>query len=154
MNESRELPEPRFTDDRRYHIRVLAIACAVCVLAFLLDERADGRVCVRRFSAIPLPQSCVSRAWLGLNCPGCGLTRSIVHLAERDWRGSWRAHRLGWLLALIILIQIPYRLLAIRRGARGPLIAPRWQAVLGYALIALLFGNWLVELAAGRATAG
>ncbi len=52
-------------------------------------------------------------------------------------------------MALVIALQIPYRLLALRRPDR-PLIGPRWQAVLAYALIALLLGNWLVELAAGR----
>ena len=52
-------------------------------------------------------------------------------------------------MAVVIALQIPYRLLALRRLDR-PLFAPRWQAVLAYALIALLLGNWLVELAAGR----
>jgi hypothetical protein len=51
----------------------------------------------------------------------------------------------------VITLQIPYLLLALRRPDR-PLLAPRWQAALGYALIALLLGNWLVELAAGRVT--
>ena len=56
---------------------------------------------------------------------------------------------LGVVMAMVIAFQIPYRLLAMRRLDR-PLIGTRWQVVLGYALIALLLGNWLVELAAGR----
>jgi len=131
------------------HRQVLAIACAVGVLAFALQELPDGRVAVRGFSRVPLPQTCASRAWLGLRCPGCGLTRSIIHLAEGDWRASWHNHRLGGLMAVVIALQIPYRLLALRRSSR-PLIAPRWQLVLSYALIALLVGNWLVDLVAGR----
>ncbi|MFI5454671.1 MAG: DUF2752 domain-containing protein [Isosphaerales bacterium] len=127
------------------HRQVLAVACAVGVLAFALQELPDGRVALRGFPRVPLPQTCGSRAWLGLKCPGCGLTRSIIHLAEGDWRASWHNHRLGGLMAVVIALQIPYRLLALRRTSR-PVIAPRWQTVLSYALIALLVGNWLVDL--------
>jgi len=133
----------------QHHRQVLAIACAVGVLAFALQEVPDGRVTVRGFPQLPLPRTCASQAWLGIRCPGCGLTRSIIHLAGGDWRASWRDHRLGGLMAVVIALQIPYRLLALRRTAR-PLIAPFWQAVLSYGLIALLLGNWLVDLMAGR----
>ena len=44
----------------------------------------------------------------------------------------------------MIALQIPYRLLALRRPER-PLFSIRWQAVMGYALIALL----VRELAGG-----
>jgi Protein of unknown function (DUF2752) len=134
------------------HRAMLAIACAAGILAFALQKLPGGQVSFRGLARIPLPQTCFSRSWLGLKCPGCGLTRSIIHLAEGDWEASWRNHRLGSLMAVVILVQIPYRLLALRRLDR-PLIGPQWQAVLAYALIALLLGNWLVELAAGRLTA-
>jgi hypothetical protein len=135
----------------RRHRQVLAIACAVWVLAFALQELPDGRVSFRGLSQIPLPQTCASRAWFGRRCPGCGLTRSIIHLAEGDWGASWQDHRLGGLMAVVIAFQIPYRVLSLRRPDRL-LIGPRWQALLGYALIALLMGNWLVDLVAGRVT--
>jgi hypothetical protein len=133
----------------RRHREMLAMACAVGILAFALQELPDGRVSFRGLTRIPLPETCFSRSWLGLKCPGCGLTRSIIHLAEGDWEASWRNHRLGGLMALLIAIQIPYRLLALRRSDCRS-IGPHWQAVLAYALIALLVGNWLVELAAGH----
>jgi Protein of unknown function (DUF2752) len=134
------------------HREVLVIACVVWVLAFLLVEVPGGRVAVRGFSQFPLPETCTSRTWLGVKCPGCGLTRSIVHMAEGDWRASWHAHRLGFLMGVVIAFQVPYRLLSLRRPEH-PLIAPRVQAILGYALIALLFANWLVEAVAGRVIA-
>ena len=133
----------------RLHREMLAIACAVGLLAFALQELPGGQIAFRGLTRIPLPQTCFSRSWLGIKCPGCGLTRSIIHLAEGQWEASWRSHRLGSLMALVIALQIPYRLLALRRLDR-PLIGTHWQAVLAYALIALLLGNWLVELAAGR----
>jgi hypothetical protein len=56
-------------------------------------------------------------------------------------------------MAVVIAFQIPYRLFALRRLDR-PLIETRWQVVFAYALIALLMGNWLFDLAAGRLDAG
>jgi hypothetical protein len=131
------------------HREVLFISCVVWLLAFLLHELPDGRVAVRGLPQFPLPQTCMSRAILGLRCPGCGLTRSIIHLGEGDWRASWHDHRLGGLLGIVIALQIPYRLYALRRPER-PLTLSRWQAAMGYALIALLLGNWLLDVAAGR----
>ncbi len=131
------------------HRQVLAIACGVGVLAFSLQEAPDGRVSVRGFPQLPLPQICASRAWLGIRCPACGLTRSIIHLAEGDWRASWRSHRLGALVAVVFALQLPYRLLVLRRSARRS-IAPFPQTIVLYGLIALFVANWLVDLVAGR----
>jgi hypothetical protein len=136
----------------RRHRQVLAIACGVWVLAFALQVLPEGRVSFRGLPMIPLPQACFSRSWLGLKCPGCGLTRSIIQLAQGNWLASWQEHRLGALTAIVITLQIPYRLVALRRPDR-PLFSPGWQAALGYALIAFLVGNWLVDLAAGWVTA-
>jgi hypothetical protein len=131
------------------HREVLLVSCAVWLLAFLLHELPNGRVAVRGLPQFPLPQTCMSRALLGVRCPGCGLTRSIIHLAEGDWRASWHDHRLGGLLGIVIALQIPYRLYALRRPER-PVLAVSWQAALGYILIGLLFGNWLLDVAAGQ----
>src|SRR5262245_43075202 len=110
---------PGTSDDQvRHHRVVLTVACAVCALAFALTVRPDGRVVVRGFPQYPLPPSCASRSLLGLKCPGCGLTRSVVDVAQGQWRASWRDHRLGGLIAAVIVLQIPYRLLALRRPDR------------------------------------
>jgi hypothetical protein len=49
----------------------------------------------------------------------------------------------------VVIFQIPYRLLAMRRPGRA-LIAARWQVVLGAALVALLIANWLADVVTGR----
>ncbi len=131
------------------HREVLLISCAVWLLAFSLHELPDGRVAVRGLPQFPLPQTCMSRAIFGLRCPGCGLTRSIIHLAHGDWRASWHDHRLGGLLGIVIALQIPYRLYALRRPEQE-VLPSRWQAAMGYALIGLLLANWLLDVAAGR----
>jgi Protein of unknown function (DUF2752) len=131
------------------HREVLAVACVVAALAFALVEVPDGRVALRGFTRYPLPESCMSRSLFGVNCPGCGLTRSIIHLAEGDWRASWRSHRLGGLFAALIALQVPSRLLALRRPDCS-IIPTCWLVLSGYLLIAMLIGNWQIDLVAGQ----
>jgi hypothetical protein len=143
------LCDSRAGGSARRHREVLVVACAVVVLAFVLVEIPGGRVAVRGFPQLALPSACVSRTLLGLRCPGCGLTRSIIHLARGDWRASWQDHRLGGIIAALTVAQIPYRLLALRRPDRS-LIPPRLLFLISYLLIGLLIGNWLVDVVTGQ----
>ncbi len=88
----------------------------------------------------------MSRQWFGLNCPGCGLTRSLIHLAHGDWQASMAMHRLGWMMAAAILLQFPYRISCLRHGHISPLGTrlPKW---FGYTLICSLVANWLLGTA-------
>ncbi|QEH34198.1 hypothetical protein OJF2_27330 [Aquisphaera giovannonii] len=131
----------------RRHREVLVVAAIALALAFALDVGDDDRVTPRGCPGIPLPPTCMSRSLFGVDCPGCGLTRSVIRASRGDWSGSWRTHHLGILFLVVLLIQVPYRLAALRRPAR-PIVPPRWQDAMSYALIALLIGNWLIGLAA------
>jgi uncharacterized protein DUF2752 len=132
------------------HREVFCAAAVVLVLSLVLDVRSDSRVVARGFPGLALPQTCLSKALWNVKCPGCGLTRSMIHLAHGDWSASWHDHRLGAFLAVVIALQIPYRLLALRRPDR-PLIPVPVQNLLSYGLIALLASNWLVDVFASTA---
>jgi len=136
--------EPPIRGDamQRRHRFVLLLCAAALLLAFVLQVRPDQRVEFRWFPGIPLPHTCMSRICFGLECPACGLTRSIVYFAQGDWRASLETHRLGWLFAVTILVQFPYRLFALARKDAFPL-GRRLPACFGYALIFLLIANWL-----------
>lgn len=129
----------------RRHREMLAVSAGIVLLSLLLVARADGRVAFGFLPRYPLPESCGSRLWFGVACPGCGLTRSLVHLAHGDWSKSLRAHRLGVLMAVVILLQFPYRLVCLARGGRAP-FGTVWPRTFGAVLIAALIGNWLIGL--------
>ncbi len=145
--ETSALDRPQTAARRRHHLGMLAGSFAVIGLAFLLEVHADQRVAFRFLSGVPLPETCPSRTIFHVECPGCGLTRSFVHLAHGDWRASWNIHHVGMLLALAVVLQIPYRLIALRSPAGAPLGAsfPRY---FGAGLIVLLVVNWLMNLLA------
>jgi hypothetical protein len=140
------MSETTASDDRQSrHRTMLAVACAVVVLSLLLRVRGDGRVEFAWWPWLPLPETCWSRSLLGIPCPGCGLTRSLVCLAHGDWRGSLAMHRLGIVMALAIVAQFPYCAVGILYRKDYPL-GRRFAAIFAWGLIALLIGNWLLEM--------
>lgn len=129
---------------RDRHLTMLWLSGAIVVAAFLLQIRERETVVVSWLPALSLPELCGSRALFGIECPGCGLTRSFVALAAGDIRESLRFHRVGWLLALAVAAQFPYRgfaLWELRHRVRDR----RWPAWCGQVLIAALLGNWLLR---------
>jgi hypothetical protein len=137
--------ERQATFARRHHLGMLAGSVAVVGLAFLLEVHADQRVAFRFLPGIPLPDTCPSRTILHVNCPGCGLTRSFVHLAHGNWRASWELHHVGMLVALAVVLQIPYRFAALRSSTGAPL-GSSFPKYFGSFLIVLLLVNWLMNL--------
>jgi hypothetical protein len=121
---------------------MIAVSALGLTLAFVLEVRPDDRVAFRGLSAYPLPPTCAARAWFNWDCPGCGLTRSLIHLARGDWFAATRAHRLGPLMAAALLLQFPYRLYGLRRRNPTPL-GRRVPSLFGSLLIIALIGNWL-----------
>ncbi len=95
----------------------------------------------------PLPPSCVTQSAFGVKCPGCGLTRSFIHLAHGRWTAAWSVHRLGWLVFGAALLQVPYRLSCIYRD-EPPFAGSRVPTWFSWLIIALLIGNWAVQMVA------
>jgi len=79
----------------RHHRWMLLWSAVIVLLAFVLRVRNEERVYFVGLPDYPLPPSCVSYMCFGVRCPGCGLTRSFVYLAQGDWESSWQQHRLG-----------------------------------------------------------
>jgi hypothetical protein len=129
----------------RRHREMLGLAVAIIVLSLLMEVHADQRVAFRFLPNWPLPETCMSRGLFHISCPGCGMTRSFIYFARGDWSNSWRMHKLGWLLALSVLLQVPYRLVALWTGNSAPL-GDFWPKLYGTMLVVLLLTVWLVQL--------
>ena len=130
---------------REYHATMLAIACMMIAAAFILQPHADARLGLAFLPSVNLPTLCGSRVLFGVQCPGCGLTRSMVALAHGDFAASLAYHRLGWLIALAVVLQIPYRLFCLRE-LRTNVPTRTWPAWFGYSLVAALVINWLLKV--------
>lgn len=129
---------------------MLIIAVVVVLLLFLLQVRSDQRVELSCLPGVPSPEMCWSRSVFGFNCPGCGLTRSLIYLAHGDWRSSLAMHRLGILMAVAIVAQLPYCAVGLYWKKDHPL-GRRFATIFAWTLISLLIGNWLFEAIMGVA---
>lgn len=133
--------------DAPYHKTVLCVSAAILAAALLLRVRPDQRVELRFLPGWPAPELCQSRALFGWECPGCGLTRSFVYLAHGDLAASLGVHRVGWLCALCVLLQLPYRIWALRTLTPLPL-GTRLPWIIAVSLVGLLIADWLARIAA------
>jgi hypothetical protein len=131
-------------ESRFRHWTMLGLSTAIIVIAFLLQTEKSGQVAPAWWPGLKLPVMCGSRSIFGVECPGCGLTRSFVALAGGDVAASLRYHRVGWVLFLAVLLQFPYRIIALRELRIGP-VERSWPVWFGWALIGLLVFNWLAK---------
>lgn len=127
---------------RERHWSMLILCGATIVASFVLTLNPDGHVAAP--GAVPLPAMCGSRALFGIDCPGCGLTRSFVALAHGDCQKSLAFNRVGWLLAAAVVGQLIYRPWMLYE-LRAKLPTRDWPAWFGCVLIAALIGNWLLK---------
>lgn len=141
MGPSKEWERDR---QRNWHWTMLWGTMAVVALAFAMQVKGETQVAFWGLSDYPLPELCGSRSLLGIDCPGCGLTRSVLALTQGDWERSLAFHRIGWVIALAILGQIPYRIYRLKElKSRVPDV--QWPQWFGACLLALLVINWLYE---------
>jgi Protein of unknown function (DUF2752) len=130
---------------RRRHRDMLAVAILALTGSFLLQVRTDDRVTPRFLTGWPLPPACMSQQLFGLRCPGCGMTRSFVDLAHGEWQAAWNHHRLGWVMWLTVLFQIPYRIASLRHP-ETPVLGKRFPGLFANLLVIALLGNWALEM--------
>lgn len=139
-----ELLDRRREQLREHHWTMLLLSMAVIVCALLLRPQSSDRLAFIGWPDAPLPELCVSRSLFGIECPGCGLTRSFCALARGDLAGSLGFHRVGWLLALAVVLQMPYRIYELIRPGSG-VWRRTWSCWFGYSLIAALVINWAAD---------
>ena len=125
---------------------MLWLCTAIIVLACLFEIRPDQRIQLRGGLAPPLPELCASRTYFGIECPGCGLTRSFIALSRGQLWQAWQLNRFSWVLAIALLAQYPYRiwnLWQLRTRIPKQSTWPDWIAI---GLLAILIANWAFRL--------
>lgn len=101
--------------DRQWRQSVLLLEGAG--LVYLLNARSGGPTLL-----------CPLRAWTGIPCPCCGMTRSLSAVVVGDWRRSWDWHAFGIPLAVLALSFGLGWSLELWRGRRSPALdrLTRW----------------------------
>jgi Protein of unknown function (DUF2752) len=129
------------------HKFFLAGAVGVMLLSFLLSLPDNSGVVTVPGMNWSLPPLCTLKRTCGIDCPGCGLTRSFVALAHGDWEASIRYNAGGPLCFLLMMLQIPYRLWQMRRNSLGkPEIFAGWFTTLSLLLASIFLTlQWIAK---------
>lgn len=95
--------------------------------------------------AIPL---CAVNHFLGVDCPGCGMTRSVSMLTLGAIRRSVDLHPLGIIVACWLVYKFFQSLFEVLSGRRFELrLSQSAMDILLYAFIGALFLQWFAKLA-------
>lgn len=137
---------------RAEHLWILALAAVALIGSFMLQPSDEGglwlHIPVIR-AMVPVPETCMTRRILGISCPGCGLTRSFVHLARGDVFTALTLNPMGPVLFLMCLLQIPYRVVEylglwttspLWTHFKQGLVPVTWVIAIG------LIANWALRL--------
>jgi len=127
------------------HQAAWMIASLVAIsLALVLDVR--NQHVVFPTWGFALPESCWFKRLTGMECPGCGLTRSVVSLVHGNFLDAWHFNPGGYLFFAIFVVQVPYRIAQICRVNRGlsPWCAAKLAPVIACVAALILLLQWLI----------
>jgi len=132
--------------DTALHWSILLAAMGVLLLAAILQVRGPETVVIPVVD-IPLPGSCTYKKFVGMDCPGCGLTRCFISLAHGRPLAAWFFNPAGILFFAIVAGQLPFRgiqIWRIRRGMTELRLRRLGNFLLGFLVVAL-FSQWIVR---------
>ena len=136
--------------DAALHWSILLAATVVLILAAVLQVRGPETVVIPVVD-VPLPGTCTYKKFVGMECPGCGLTRCFISLAHGQPLAAWYFNPAGILFFAIVAGQIPFRGVQIWRLRRG--LAEIRTGRVGHYLLGLLIcallAQWLIRVFVG-----
>ena len=128
------------------HLLFFAAAAAVLLLSCCMSVVGSSLVYLPG-SSIPLPESCTARLFLGINCPGCGLTRALIAISHGQLTDAWNFNPASFIVYLFVLAQLPWQASQMNRiRQRKPSVDALWIYVLPISMAILLLAQWLVRM--------
>ena len=92
-----------------------------------------------------LPAICPSRLLFGVNCPGCGMTRSVLLTLGGDLRGALGVNPAGPVLVAALILLAAQLLLAARSAEGGASVKRRllsWASLYGAVVASVMLIQW------------
>ena len=102
----------------RRRLRAEAYLLVAAVLVVGLSAVLTPSDSVLTLLGWPVPPLCVWKNLTGMDCVGCGLTRSFTWMGHGELSRAWSIHRLGPVLYAAVAAQIPWRAFRLFRQWR------------------------------------
>jgi hypothetical protein len=119
-----------------------AALLASLAAARVLAEASPAAV---RVAGHELPVVCPSRLLFGVNCPGCGMTRSVLLTLGGDLRGALSVNPAGPFLVVALILIAAQLLFAARSDEGGASVRRRllpWASAYGAVVVSVMLIQW------------
>ncbi len=118
------------------------------VLALLMSVGENRRVYLYGIDE-PIPELCATYVRFGIDCPGCGLTRTFIHLAHAQIYSGIQTNPVGLLVFLFTCMQVVMGSAQVIFNRRGRWVEwwGIWNDYLIAGLLVCLLLQWTVRLA-------
>jgi uncharacterized protein DUF2752 len=96
-----------------------------------------------------LPVICPSRLLFGVNCPGCGMTRSVLLTLGGDLRGALSVNPAGPVFVVALVLLAAQLLFAARAPEGSPSVMQRlrpWVSLYGVVVASVMLIQWVGRL--------
>jgi len=120
--------------DNQIHLNILLSSLLLFILATLLVFGANVLGL--------LPHVCLAQSLIGIPCPGCGVTRSVLAFLAGDVSRAWSLNPGGPVLCATVAVQVPLRSMALC-GLCGTRTARLTSRAMTTFVLVILFVNWL-----------
>ena len=126
-----------------FHGIILTGSVVIMLLSFLLKVNDSNQVLVPGVST-PMPDSCLTKMYWGIDCPGCGMSRAFICISAGHFGKARQLNRGSFLIYLFIAIQIPWHAMQLLRVGWGiGAIDTWWTIVPALAVIVILVVSWI-----------
>lgn len=90
---------------------------------------------------------CPFRAFSGLPCAGCGMTRAFIHLGHGNFRNAAMQNPLSFPVALLLVVHFVRLIILVAIGVEFRLVLPRtWEILLISAGVFAVLITWFSKL--------
>lgn len=86
---------------------VWMVGSFLCVTLAAFMQVGDNRRVYLPGVAEPVPELCAAYTRFGIDCPGCGLTRTFIYMAHGQLLNAWQTNPVAILVFLFACMQIP-----------------------------------------------
>ena len=147
---SSENPTPaqsKLSPEFYLHLIFFGMALFVMVMSFAMSVNGT-RFVYMPGALLPMPESCTTKVLLGIECPGCGMTRAFISISHGQFLRAWSFNPASFIAYPFVAIQLPWQLLQMRRLWRGQRsIDGFWIYILPLAMACAMLIQWLIRLA-------
>ena len=121
----------------------------LCVSLAALMQVGDNRRVYLPGVAQPVPELCMLYSRYGIDCPGCGLTRTFIHMAHGQLVSAWHTNPVAIFVFLFACCQIPMGAAQVIFRSRHRIVEAwgSWNDWCTAGLLIALVLQWTVRLA-------